>query len=595
MPIYKLKPATANRIAAGEVVENPASVLKELLENALDAGASRIHITIKKGGLEEISVLDNGAGIPAGEVRLAFERHATSKIKTVEDLQSINTLGFRGEALPSIASVSRMELTTCHKDEKTGSYLYLEGGVEKAFKEVAFTRGTRVTVRSLFFNTPARHKFLKGVSSETAKATRLVQNIALSRPDVSFILQRESGRILETPGDGSVLNVIAGIYGHELSKNLLPLQYDGEGMMLDGYVSSPSFTRNSRNYQVFFVNGRLVHSIVIRQCLDKSFSGAVSSRRYPAAFLYFSLPLESVDVNVHPAKTEVRFRHENQVRDFLTTCLRKTFSAKQYVPAWLVKESSLQMQVNHERKTTPPGQKNGATPQRDTGSHKLEDDAHSKKGYFQPTTATGKAALLKGNTVLSLWEGSIYDTVIGQLFSTYLLLQQGENLVILDQHAAHERILWEKICQRREEGGRLSQEVLPFTLEIPLSSAENAAAKAALLSEIGLEMEQFGNNTFIVRAVPFFIKDVLSAQLIQDIFEEILQQPLKEEEWKKETLLKLSCQAAIKAKQLLSREEIDSLLEQLKNCENPFYCPHGRPVMLKMEKKEIERMFKRRG
>ncbi|MDO9536429.1 MAG: DNA mismatch repair endonuclease MutL [Bacillota bacterium] len=592
MPIQKLDAITSEHINAGEIVENPSSVVKELVENSLDAGAKRIKVSLKNGGLEEISVVDDGSGIHSKEVRLALERHATSKIICLDDLENIKSLGFRGEALPSIASVSELEITTRHEEEDTGINIILKGNQEVFFKEVGFPAGTRVTVKDLFFNTPARLKFLKGIPAETARVTRTIHLLALSRPDVSFSLVKETGVLLETYGDGNLLNVILSIYGNILGRELIPLNFHSGDFSLNGFVSNPSFSRNSRNYQVFYVNKRYVRSQLMKEVLDKAFSKIITSRRYPAAFLFLTLPPQELDVNVHPAKVEVRFREEDAVKKFLGESLGEAFSPSYFIP--------------RQNKTEIASL--------DSPQRRHEPEQRMKQSYFNvhytekpgekeivreegPQACINYEFLLgKATPHAELFTKKVFEGPIsGQIFGTYIILQEGEDLVLVDQHAAHERVIWEKVQDREMEKDHYVQEILPIPLELPTFIIEILQDKIGLLKEIGLEMEQFGNNTFIIRAVPFFLKDVFTAELFMDIFENLSGSKMTETEFQKETLLQLSCKAAVKANKLLTLKEMESLLEQLSKCDNPYFCPHGRPVMVKIGKAAIEKYFKRQG
>lgn len=588
MPIRVLDSRTANQIAAGEVVENPATLVKELLENSLDAGAQQIRIFLQKGGLKEITVIDDGAGIPSQEVRRALERHATSKITCPEDLHNIRTLGFRGEALPSIASVSRLSITTRHCNEESGVYAFFEGGREKAFQETGFAVGTKITVQDLFYNTPARSKFLKGTSAETARVTRTIHQLALSRPDVSFTLYRESKLLLETTGDGCLLNVIVKIYGGTLSRELVALNFSAGNLALNGYISNPTYSRRSRNLQAFFVNRRFVQSPLLRKTLERSYSRIVTSRRYPAAFLFLSLPPEKIDVNVHPGKTEVRFQDEREVQDFLEQSFREAFS-----PAYILSEPAVKpagQKVFRQQTTLPEQQENIKEQSVPFIPSQVFQTGPAARNIQTP--ADSSKVLYKNKFM----DKSAFDGfILGQVFATYLVLIKEDDLVFIDQHAAHERIIWEKL-QLQEKGGKQPvQKILPFTLELPPPAAEEFQARIAPMRDLGLEIEHFGHNTFIIRAVPLFIKDIFSAEMLRDIFEDLSLHELAAQEFMRETRLQLACKAAVKANQVLTTAEMRALLEQLKKCANPFFCPHGRPVMFKITKTEMEKQFKRRG
>ena len=598
MPIHKLDARISEQIAAGEVVENPASVVKELVENSLDAGAKRIKVIFKKGGLQEITVIDDGSGIPAGEVRLALERHATSKISSLQDLQAICTLGFRGEALPSIASVSRMSISTRHRSEETGRYIFLEGGVEKESKEIGFPPGTRITVKDLFYNTPARLKFLKGVAAEAGKISRIIHLLALSSPNTAFSLIKQNEVLLELPGDGKLLNVISKIFGNDLARELVPLHFESADFTLKGYVSNPAYSRNSRNYQLFYINGRYVRSQLIQNALDRSFASIVTAKRYPVAFLYLDIAPENIDVNVHPSKIEVRFHQEERVRLFLEQSLKEAFTPAYFFP--MVQKQNTRYKDTSPEITAKQAIKVGFNREDTVKDNSYHEDIRRN---LQLQIAESRTPFPEKNIINSAlsaepFTGRCFDGLIkGQVFSTYIAVQKEDKLILIDQHAAHERVIWEKLQQRKEkeEKEQYVQEILPLAVELPLQIAETVKDKLELLRDLGLEMEQFGNNTVIIRAVPFFLREIITAELMLDILEEVSDPALTEGEFQKEILLSLSCKTAIKANEHLTIEEINSLLAQLEKCKNPFFCPHGRPVAIKIEKYDIEKHFKRRG
>lgn len=608
MPIIKLDPKTSNQIAAGEVIENPASVVKELVENSLDAGAKRIKVILKKGGTQEITVIDDGVGIKTSEMRLSLERHATSKIKKIDDLEQINSLGFRGEALPSIASVSEMALTSRHESEETGARLTLEGGLEKNFQETGFHRGTKITVGNLFFNTPARRKFLKGVAAETARVSRTLQVMALSQPDVSFSLDREQGPLLKTAGDGNLYNVLFQIYGKDLCRHLVPLHYENEGLFLSGFASRSSFSARSRNYQAYFVNRRYVRSNLFKEALDKSFARVVTSRRYPAAFLFLHLDPSELDVNVHPTKIEVRFRNETRVREFMQQVLEGFFQEQFNLPGWEEKiketgggtaenplpDDDKSYRQQHFQKPPPRVFEKGSLPA-DTAETAVKREAKGAEEQEVPLPAPeGKEKATPAAGSPTRHEEWASKKLIGQAFETYIILQEGESIYFIDQHAAHERIMWEKFYEQ-ERLDTFRQEILPLSLELPLQVADSIGDRLNELEEAGLEVEQFGNHTFIIRSVPFFMQGNFTAQMFFDLFEQVADQTLEKQEFLRETRLQLICKASIKAGQSLTREEMNRLLDDLEKCHNPHHCPHGRPIKFKMPRVEMEKNFKRQG
>ncbi len=597
MTIYRLDQQTASQIAAGEVVENPSSVVKELLENALDAGARRIKVILQKGGLGEISVIDDGSGIPAAEVRLALERHATSKIKSIKDLAKIQTLGFRGEALPSIAAVSRISITTRHTAEDTGSHIYLEGGVEKQFYPSGFPRGTMVTVKDLFFNLPVRRNFLRSISAETARVTKLVEVIALSHPGTSFTLIRDGKLILETAGDGNLLNTILKIFGHHLAPYLLPVAYREGRYLLEGYVSSPALFLKSRSHQMFFANRRHIHNRLCREALEKSFSRFVTAKRYPLAFLFLTLPPEEMDVNVHPAKTEVRFQQDKVIYNIIFKGLLKAFQNREKQPV-------IQPSKGKEREEEQKGGQDISVPAIDE-RHNFPLYLHQQLPLdFFPQGGTrheekNDCLTIKETQASLMTDGlpakeEMY--ILGQVFASFIMVQHGNDLLFIDQHAAHERVLWEETLRHSAGENRYRQKVLALPQEMILLLPENffTAEKISFLTEVGLELEHFGNNSFIVRTVPFFLKDIITAEILADIFEQAETLSIPDDRaWRDAVLLQLTCKAAVKANKQLSLAEMEALLQQLLKCQDPYFCPHGRPIIAKISKQEMGKMFHR--
>lgn len=586
MSVNILDARTVSQIAAGEVVENPASVIKELLENSLDAGARRIKVMLQKGGLEEITVLDDGCGIPAVELRLALKRHATSKIKTIDDLELVNTLGFRGEALPSIAAVSRISLTTRQENEETGSFIYLEGGEENDFKAAGFPRGTMVTVKDLFFNVPVRRKFLRSVAAESAQATRTIELLALSHPHISFTLERDGKVCLETPGDGSLLNTVLQIFGHNLAPHLLPVHFEQDNYELEGYVSAPTLSLKSRSHQLFFVNRRNVRNRLFREALEKSFSRFVTARRYPLAFLFLSLSPKELDVNVHPAKIEVRFRQESKLFDFLCKGITEGYNGQQNKSFVQKKKEEEKGSNTKTFRSDMQGQEQNLVFQLNFEEDICVRERATELPQVHPETLHKDTSVLTSERI-----------ILSQLFASFILLQQNDKFLLVDQHAAHERILWEECLRRRTGEKQYMQEVLPFPQELTLSPAKDyiSEERVKLMAELGLELEQFGNTSFIVRAVPFFLKDIFTAQMLSDVLQELASDSsLAKPDWQEAFLMQLMCKAAVKANKQLTMEEMEGLLNQLEQCQNPDYCPHGRPIIIQFTRKELEKIFHRR-
>lgn len=577
MVIRLLDDHLINKIAAGEVIERPASVVKELVENAIDAGSRRIAVQIANGGSDRIEVVDDGQGIPADEVLLALERHATSKIAGEDDLSAIATMGFRGEALPSIASVSRLQIYTQYGQEP-GVRVTMNGGRDVSHQPFSTAPGTKVVIEDLFFNTPARKKFLKSMVSEAVQVHDVMCRLALARPDISFSYANERKLYFKTPGNGDLRDTVISIYGRDFTANFIDLDWSGERYQVRGLISKPEFRRLNRKNQIFYVNQRLIKNPMLARALDEGYRGSLLAREYPAVFLFIDMPPDEVDVNVHPQKTEVRFRDDKAIFQLVSQAIKATLAGpdqsdpphrnqswrsatpfpfvyrpkeQMYSDSLLIAESGLLL-VDREKETgSGLGGRIGNQPNQDS-------------------------ALV----------------VIGQCFDGYIIVEMGEAVWLVDQHAAHERILFHLLREQGRGQYNLGQ-VLTFPQVFDLSSTAMDALhnQQAVLEEMGFDIEPLGPNSVILRGAP----PALQGQEITFINEclEILDRE-QSLDFKDELYAMMACKQAVKSGDRLSRAEMMLLINDL--CQTPDYkhCPHGRPTMIEISRQELEKRFKRK-
>jgi DNA mismatch repair protein MutL len=572
MVIRILPPEIASQIAAGEVVERPASVVKELLENSLDAGAREVAITVKGAGRQSIEVADDGFGIPADELSLAVSRHATSKLHNAEDLFRISSLGFRGEALASIGSVSRLTITSRSNESQTGGRIRAEGGQVEKVQPIGAPQGTVVRVEELFFNVPARLKFLKTDITERRHIDDLVTRYALAYPMVRFRLLQEGREALRTSGNGNRREVLAALYGVDIARQMLEVLADYEEIKVTGFISPISLTRSNRREITFFVNGRWIQDAALTSALMQAYHTMLMVGRYPLAALFLDIPPEMVDVNVHPAKAEVRFRHKDQVFSGVQRAVRRALLA--YTP---VPELSEHLDWAQQRET------------------------HSRLGTFNwgPSSAgerevSGEAATtFQSSTPL---QGVPLLRLVGQVASTYLVAEGPDGLYLVDQHAAHERVLFERFMAQRD-GTNPSQTLLePVPVEFSPAGARLLAEQLPTLRHLGFEVEEFGSNTFLVRAIPALLAGSDPREALHVLVEEFEEDetPLGNEIEAK-VIARVCKRAAVRAGHNLSTEEQKALLRDLEACQSPRTCPHGRPTMIHLSVDLLERQFGRKG
>ncbi len=598
MPQIKILPEIlSNKIAAGEVVERPASVVKELIENSLDAKSKKIIIEAENGGRSMIRVSDNGVGMNHDDALLSIERYATSKIFTDRDLFSIDTLGFRGEALPSIASVSRFSLVSRNELLDVGTKIYVEGGKVKKVEQIGAPAGSMITVKQLFYNTPARRKFLKTVNTEMGHIADTVAALALCRPDVHFELHHNSKMVKNWLPTSDPVDRAADVLGKDIRADLYPLDCIEDGSMsIYGQIASPRITRSTFKGVYIYVNGRVVRDRVIRHALMEGYAQRLMKTRFPVAVLFINVPFDQVDVNVHPTKNEVRFIRQKEVHDLVKRAVLEILRQADQ-PAWGPRKSKDSNSIPER-----PQVAEQASGYRGIGwSASLEWEGE------QPETSNQHRAFNIQQRVSSIqhpaiqtpiWEKKRFTDlrIIGQLHSTYILCESKDMLFLIDQHAAHERIAFEQLKKRSKGMKTAAQRLLiPETIDVGYLEAKMLASLIPQFEKFGLEVEHFGGNTFVVKSVP----DILSGRPVKPVIMEIVEKMIKTgfapglEKAMDEFLISLACHSVIRANQSLTEVQIKSLIEQLENCENPSHCPHGRPTWIKWTIKDLEKSFGR--
>ncbi len=588
MSIRILAPEVASQIAAGEVVERPASVVKELVENALDAGCAALSVTVRDAGRSLIEVADNGGGIPAAELALAVERHATSKLQNANDLFQIGTLGFRGEALASIGSVSRMTITSRTADAPAGARVRVEAGIVGPVEPIGAPQGTVVRVEDLFFNVPARLKFLKQDVTERRAIDGLLSRYALAYPQVRFRFVSDATPVLQTSGDGDRRAILASLYGVDVARQMLEVLAEEDGLRLNGYISPAALTRSNRKEITFFINGRWVSDTPLTQAILQAYHTLLMVGRFPLTALFLEIDPEEVDVNVHPAKAEVRFRNQDRVFSFVQRSARRALLAYSPVP-------SMPPAQNLWGGSSASGSPFSATSGQGIGLEwGIAHDAVNTEGELQ-TPQTG--AVPQETTQHSAFSNLPLLRLVGQIGASYLVAEGPDGLYLIDQHAAHERILFEKLMLQRAQQHIPAQTLLtPEVVHLPPASAALIQENLPVLQRFGFDVEPFGPGTFQVRAMPvlFSGSDPAAAlrALVEDFEED--ESPLQNEIEAK-VAGRVCKRLAVKAGQALSPDEQRALLDNLEACESPRTCPHGRPTMIHLSVDVLERQFGRRG
>lgn len=620
--INLLNQETIDKIAAGEVIERPSSVVKELVENAIDAGSTAITVEIKEGGISFIRITDNGCGIAQDEVSLAFLRHSTSKIKSAEDLLCVRSLGFRGEALSSIAAIARVELITKTAEALTGTRYQIEGSREISVEEIGAPDGTTFLVRDLFFNTPARRKFLKTPQTEGTYISDMLEKLALSHPDISFKYINNNQTRLHTSGNGNRKDLIYHIYGRDIAASLMEVQYEGEYFSMSGYIGKPVINRGNRNYENYFINGRYIKSVLLSKAIEEAYKSFLMQHQYPFTVLYFRFPGDSLDVNVHPTKMELRFENNQEIYKELCEAIYAVLSHKELIPDVPIVEAKNEKKplpvykepipepfekrrINQIRSTqtyqpmperkTPVKEENISYVCSETVQPKRTENPAKPDVSEQEIEETTQVTLESVSPEFLTKDARKKHRIIGQLFQTYWLIEYEDKLYIIDQHAAHEKVLYERTMARLKEKEFTSQTISPpIVLSLNAKEEEMLEKYMPQIQKLGYEVESFGGREYMISAVP----DNLFHIDMKDLFIEMLDDfsnltGRQTPDLILEKVASMSCKAAVKGNSTLSFAEIDALVEELLTLENPFHCPHGRPTIISMSKSEIEKKFKR--
>ncbi|MGJ7045621.1 DNA mismatch repair endonuclease MutL [Thermoanaerobacterium thermosulfurigenes] len=595
-----------NKISAGEVVERPMSIVKELVENSIDADSKNITIEIIDGGIPYIKVLDDGCGMNEIDAVLAFGRHATSKIKSTDDLFNIGTLGFRGEALASIAAISKVLLKTKEENSLYGTLINVEGG--KILKKVkcGCEKGCSVEVKDVFYNTPARRKFLKRPSTEAMYITDMVAKIALSRPDISFRYIKDKRMEFMTSGNNSVNEVILRLYGDELYSNLIETEYNDEYMNIKIFLCKPSYTRGNRNMQILFVNGRFVKNKIYTTAVEEAYKTLIPVNRYPVVITYLYIDPKNIDVNVHPTKLEVKFSDEKEIFNSIYKSIKNALNRSNLIPT--IRHDMFTYADITENKVEEKSNPKQLNMIEEESTNKILEVYPNNKSFVSNVKESSEKAYFDYNDV-NAFNKEIENThienfntlpderddykIVGVIFSTYIIVEKDDVIYLVDQHAAHERILYEKFMNmyNNVQG---KQTTIPILINIEPGDDVIINENIELFNKLGYKFESFGNNSIVLREVPVVLGQPESRQLFIDIIDKLKRDDFnKDINLKEETIIMMACKKAVKAMDSLSKEEINSLFNDLKVTENPYTCPHGRPVIVSIKKYELEKMFKR--
>ncbi len=598
---------TANSIAAGEVVERPASVVKELCENAMDAAATSISVEIRNGGVSSIRISDNGCGMDHEDALAAFGRHATSKLRTIADLDSIGTMGFRGEALSSIAAVSRVTLHTRRPGAADGSLVRMEGGKLLEHARAGCPDGSTIEVESLFYNTPARFKFLKRDVTEGGYIGDVIEKLALSRPDISFRLVSNGQEILRTPGNNDLMSAVYSIYGKQTASQCLPVAHHHESLLVTGFAGVEDSARNNRSRQVLHVNGRTVQSRVFTAAVDEAYRNRMMKGKHPFVLLRLELPPNLVDVNVHPQKLEVRFWNESEVFLAFLHALKNALEQNREIPEQKTEDTPERPPLPEPMRladllpeeqgdadfaslpptgsTAPSGTATGPSPSIDTDGSYLQPSATPEPAVVSEPPASYDA----GRPFLS------GVRIIGSVFGTYVLLEDRDDLILMDQHAAHERILFERLLSRASSGHVQIQELLlPAMLDVTAREAQVLEAERERIESIGFRFDAFGTQSIAIRAIPGNEREIMPIVALRAVLDDLLEDHASTQEDTRTALYAtIACKAAVKAGDRLDEAGIRALLQDLAGLDNPYQCPHGRPTLFRITRRELEKRFRR--
>lgn len=646
--IQVLDQITIDKIAAGEVIERPASIVKELVENSIDAGATAVTAEIKEGGIAYIRIADNGSGIEKSQVPSAFLRHSTSKIRTAEDLTHIASLGFRGEALSSIAAVSQVELITKTEAETFGTVYRISGGKEESMEDTGARDGTTFLVRQLFYNTPARRKFLKTPMTEAGHVSDLMTRLALSHPEISFQFINNGQSKLHTSGNGNLKDVIYHVYGREIAANLLEVDHEEKGIHITGYLGAPLISRGNRNFETYFINGRYIKNQVVYKAIEDAYKDFSMQHKYPFVVLHIAIDGTAVDVNVHPAKMELRFSNQQEVYNAVFATVDQTLHKKELIPDvkleepaktpekpvprgvsfevcvpapakpavehkepprerdldYFMEEMKKRVRSYHEQNSAAEVKEQGEIfkPKRQMDRIREAAAYAAKSGSDHPKKQPAPDPV-KEPRQMELFEGNLLKgenrpdyQLVGQVFDTYWIVQQEDRMYIIDQHAAHERVLYEKTLQSMKTREFTSQMISPpIILNLTMQESDLLKKYMDRFTRIGFEFEEFGQESYAVRAVPGNLFHIAKKELLLEMLDSLSDEITRNHssDLIDEKIASMSCKAAVKGNMHLTAQEADALIGELLTLENPYHCPHGRPTIIAMSKRELEKKFKR--
>ena len=649
MSIQVLDQETINKIAAGEVIERPSSVVKELVENAIDAGATAVTIEIKDGGISFIRITDNGSGISKDDIPMAFLRHSTSKIKSIEDLMNVSSLGFRGEALSSIAAVSQVELITKTSDDFTGSRYVIEGGNEISLEEVGAPDGTTFIVRNLFYNTPVRRKFLKTAATEAGYVNALIEHLSLSHPDISFRFINNNQNKLHTSGNMNLKDIIYGVYGRDITSNLMEISGKTQDVEITGFIGKPVICRGNRGYENYYINGRYIKSSIITKAIEEAYKGYIMPHNYPFTAIHFKINPSIMDVNVHPTKMELRFSKNEFVYRFVLETVKECLANRELAARVKLPDPVKQQQFTkspenikqteksyvQENTDSKPYQAPRIEPPRESFYNSTESSVKQKTvnenqttGFIKnitdytkmpPTRLPEPFEIKRSDEMIKedkkIYEAekkqeaeqlSMFDTplmsgkakadyrIIGQLFETYWLIEYEDKFYMMDQHAAHEKILYERFMNHLKVKDMDTQIIMPpVIIELNMQQEDAYKRNKQAFSRLGFEIEEFGGNAYKVNGLPAGLPNINLKQMLIDMIDGLTDDNSTDLDIITERVATMSCKAAVKGNNKLSFEEAKELIEELMQAENPYNCPHGRPTLIVMSKYEVERKFKR--
>lgn len=625
--IRELDQSTINQIAAGEVVEKPSSIVKELMENSIDAGASMISVEIEEGGTKSIRITDNGKGIEKDDVRIAFLRHTTSKIKTALDLLSVSSLGFRGEALSSIAAVCQVELLTRTASNMEGIRYRIEGGKEVGYEEIGIPVGTTFIVNNIFFNTPARRKFLRTAQTESGYVSDIVEKIALSHPEISISFKSNGKVRVHTSGNGSLKDVIYSIYGREITENIIEVNDENDFMKITGFIGKAIVSKGNRTYENYFINGRYIKSNIISKAIEDGYKFILMQHKYPFTVLNFEINPEFLDVNVHPSKMELRFRKSEKIYPMISECINDALIEKPNIIDVKMEKETIQKKSikytpepfemkrqhilgdeeeidsvygNIVREETTYNQP-ASTPSFMKETISSKNPEVGKISEDIPNIVDETVAKPVQQEVTDVYDNFLSDIakpkhkIVGQVFDTYWIVEYNEKMYIIDQHAAHEKVMFESLMEKLKTKQIHTQMINPpIILSLSMNEADLISRYLENFKEIGFDMEPFGGQDFTVRGVPSDLYTLDSQEVLMEIIDSLSNESGKmSPDILTDKIASMSCKAAVKGNSRMSFQEADELITQLLSLENPYNCPHGRPTIISMSKYELEKKFKR--